>query len=95
MEQVGSVSDNVPPICTLSSKQVKHINNGTRMWSMIKCFVQEVKTVGIQKFCLKYKMEDWDYISAIRVWDHVQNDFNIECMSNNKINSWKTVYNRM
>ena len=28
---LGSVSENVPPLWTLSSKEVKHISNGTRM----------------------------------------------------------------
>ena len=29
-------------------------------------------------------MKDWDYMSAINVWDNVQNDFNIKYMANNK-----------
>ena len=41
-------------------------------------------------------MKDWDYMSAINIWDNVQNDFSIKYMANNKkIKSWKTVYNRM
>ena len=28
-------------------------------------------------------MKDWDYMSAINVWDNVQNDFNIKYMANN------------
>ena len=33
---LGSVSENVPPRWALSSKEVKHINNGTRIWNMMK-----------------------------------------------------------
>ena len=33
---LGSVSDNLPPLWTLSSKEVKHLNNGIMMWNMIK-----------------------------------------------------------
>ena len=95
---LGSVSENVPPLWTLSSKEVKHIKNGMRMWNMMKCFVSEVKRVAIEKVCWKAKMKDWDYMSAINVWDNVQNYFNIKYMANNKRKketSWKTVYNRM
>ena len=81
---LGSVSYNISPIWTLSSKKVKHINNGMRMCNLMKCFMSEVKRVTIKKFCLKSKMKDWDYICAINVWDYVQNDFNIKYMANNK-----------
>ena len=30
-------------------------------------------------------MKYWDYMSAINVWDNVQNDFNIKYMANNKL----------
>ena len=54
------------------------------MWNMMKCFMYEFKRVAIQKFFWKAKMEDWDYMSAINVWDRVQNNFNIKYMANNK-----------
>ena len=44
----------------------------------------EVKRVAIDKVCCKSKMKDWYYISAINVWDNVQNDFNIKYIANNK-----------
>ena len=44
----------------------------------------EVERVSINKFCWKAKTKDWDYMSAINVWDHFQNDFNIKYMANNK-----------
>ena len=28
-------------------------------------------------------MKDWDYMSAINVWDNVHTDFNIKYMQNN------------
>ena len=31
-----SGSDNVLPLWTLGSKEIKHINNGVRMWNMMK-----------------------------------------------------------
>ena len=40
--------------------------------------MSEVKIVAIDKVCWKAKMKDWDYMSAINVWDNVQNDFNIK-----------------
>ena len=46
---LGSVSENVPPLCNLSSKEVKHINNGMRMWNMMKLFMYEVKRLSIEK----------------------------------------------
>ena len=46
--------------------------------------MSEVKRVGIDKVCWKSKMKDWDYMSAINVWDNVQYDFNIKYMANNK-----------
>ena len=50
---LGSVSENVPPPWTLSSKEVKHIKNGMRMWNIMKCFMSEVKKVAIEKVCWK------------------------------------------
>ena len=44
----------------------------------------EVKRVSIEKVWWGAKMKDWNYMSAINVWDHVQNDFNIKYMGNNK-----------
>ena len=54
---LGSVSDNVHPPWTLISKEVKHIQNGMRMWNMIKCFMYEVKIVAIGKVCWKARMK--------------------------------------
>ena len=42
---------NAPPLWTLSSKEVKHINNGMLMWNMIKCFMSEAERVAIDKVC--------------------------------------------
>ena len=75
---LDSVFDNVPHLWTLGSKEVKLINNGMRMWNMIKCFMSKVKRVDIQKVYWRAKMNDCYYISAINVWDNVQNDFNIK-----------------
>ena len=72
---LGSVSENVPPLWTLISNEVKHIKNGMIMWNMMKCFMSEVKRVAIDKIRWKPKMKDWDYMSAINVWDNVQNGF--------------------
>ena len=57
----------------------------------------EVQRVAIDKICWKAKMKDWGYMSAINIWDNVQNYFNNEYIANNKRkkNSWKKVYNRM
>ena len=55
---LGSVSDNVTRLWTLSSKEVKHINNGMRMWNMMKFFMSEVKIVSIEKVCWRAKMKD-------------------------------------
>ena len=55
------------------------------IWNMMKCFMSEVKIVAIDKVCWKSQIKDWDYMSAINVWDHVQNDFNIKCMANKKL----------
>ena len=38
----------------------------------------EIKRVEIDKVYWKTKMINWDYMSAINVWDNVQNDFNIK-----------------
>ena len=81
---LGSVSDNVPPIWNLISKEVKHINNGTRMRNMKTCFMSEYKRVAIERLCWKSKTDDWDYMNAINVWDNFQNDFNIKYIINNK-----------
>ena len=54
------------------------------------------KRVDIEKLLWKAKMKDQYYMSAINVWDNVQNDFNIKYMADNKQRkktSWKTVYN--
>ena len=53
------------------------------MWNMIKFFMSEV-ILAIDKVCWKSKMKDWDYISAVNVWDNVHNYFNIKYMANNK-----------
>ena len=92
---IGSVSQNLLPLWTFISKEVKHINNGMRMWNMMKFFMSKLKRVYIEKVCQKSKMKDWDYISAINFWDNVQNYFNKKYMANNKRkeNSWKKVYN--
>ena len=92
-----SVSEDVPLLWTFISKEVKHINNGMKMWSTMKLFVSEVKRVAIDKVCWKSKMKYWYYMSTIKVCDKVHNDFNIKYMVNNKRknSSWKTVYNRM
>ena len=59
--------------------------------------MSEVKRVAIDKVCWKSKIKDWDYMSAINIWDNVQKDFNIKYMTNKKRknSSWKTVYNHM
>ena len=54
---LGSVSENVPPLWNFSSKEVNQINNGTRKWNMMKCFMSEVKRVAIDKVCWKAKMK--------------------------------------
>ena len=41
----------------------------------------EVKKVAIEKVYWKSKMNDWGYMSAINVWDNVQNDLNIRYMA--------------
>ena len=46
--------------------------------------MSEVNRVAIDKVCWKSRMKDQDYMSAINVWDNVQNDFNIKYMANNK-----------
>ena len=51
---------------------------------MMKCFMFEIKRVDIERVCWKAKIKDWDYTSAINVWDNVNNDFNIKYMDNNK-----------
>ena len=51
---------------------------------MMKCFMSEFKRVVIEKVSWKSKIKDWDYMSAINVWDNVQNGFNIKYMANNK-----------
>ena len=81
---LGSVYENVTPLCTFISKEVKHINKGMRMWNMMKCIMSEVKRVAIDKVCWKEKMKEWYYMSAIKVWDHVQNDFIIKYTDNNE-----------
>ena len=81
---LGSVSENVPPLWTFSFKEVNHIKNGMRMWNMMKCFMSEVKIVAIDTVSWKSKMKDWDYMSAINVWDNVQTNFIMKYMSNNK-----------
>ena len=48
---ICSVSENVPPLLTLSYKEVNNIDNGTRMWNMIECFMYKVKRVAIDKVC--------------------------------------------
>ena len=55
------------------------------MWNMMKWFMSEVKRVAFDKVWWKSKMKYWDYMSAINVWDNVQNDFNIKYMANNKL----------
>ena len=68
------------------------------MWNMMKFFMSKVKRVDIDKVYWRSKIKYWDCMSAIKVWDNVQNDFNVEYMANNKRKketSWKTVYNRM
>ena len=64
---LGSVSENVPPLWNLSSKEVKHIKNGMRMWNMMKCFVSEVKKVAIEKLCWKSKMKYRGSMSVINI----------------------------
>ena len=54
---LGSVSENVLTLWTLSSKEVKHINNGMRMWNMMKCFISEVKRVPIDKVYWKARVK--------------------------------------
>ena len=54
---LGSVYENVTPLCTFISKEVKHINKGMRMWNMMKCIMSEVKRVAIDKVCWKEKMK--------------------------------------
>ena len=44
---LGSVSDNVPHLCTLSFKGLNYIKNGMRIWNMMKCFMSEVNRVDI------------------------------------------------
>ena len=81
---LGSVYDNVPPLLTFSSRAGRHINNGMRMWTMMKCFMSEIKRVAIKKICWGSKIKDWDYMSVFNVWDNAQNDFNKKYMTNNK-----------
>ena len=81
---LGSVSENVPTLCTLSSKEVKYIKKVMIMWNMMKCFMYEVKRVAVDKVCWKSKMKYWDYMSAINVWYNMQNDFIIKYMTDNK-----------
>ena len=69
---LGSVSENVPPLWNLSSKEVKQTKNGMRMWNMVKCFMYEVNRLAIDKVCWKSKIKDWYYKSAINIWDNVQ-----------------------
>ena len=39
---LGSVSENARPVWNLSYKEVRYINNGTRMWNMMKCFMSDL-----------------------------------------------------
>ena len=52
------VFENIPHPWTLSSKEVKHINKGMRMWNMMKCIMSEVKRVAIDKVCWKEKYKE-------------------------------------
>ena len=91
------IFENVPPLWTLSSKEVRHIKNGTRMWNTVKCFISEVNRVAIGRFYRKAKMKDWDYMSEINIWDNVQNYLNKKYMANKKQkrNLMIFFYNRM
>ena len=51
--------------------------------------MSEVQRVAIYKVCLKSKIKDWDYMSAINIWDHMQNGFNIKYMALNNKNHEK------
>ena len=44
---LGSVSENVPPLWTLSSNEANHVNNDMIMWNTMKCFMSEVKRAAI------------------------------------------------
>ena len=46
--------------------------------------MSEVKRVAIDRVCWKDEIKVQDNMSAINVWDNVQNDFNIKYMANNK-----------
>ena len=81
---LGIVFDNVPPLWTLSYKEVKHIKNGMIMWNMMERSMYEIKRVYIYRVCSKYKIKYWYLMSAVNVCDDVQNDFNIKYMANNK-----------
>ena len=54
------------------------------MWNMMKCFMSEVNMLSIDKVCCKANIKDCDYISEIKIWNTVQNDFNTKYTANNK-----------
>ena len=63
----GSLYNNVPLLWNFSSKKVTHINNGVRMWNIMKGFMYEVNRLAIDKVCCKSKIKDWGYMSSINV----------------------------
>ena len=73
----GSLYNNVPLLWNFSSKKVTHINNGVRMWNIMKGFMYEVNRLAIDKVCCKSKIKDWGYMSSINVWGNMQNGHKI------------------
>ena len=47
--------------------------------------MSEVQRVAMDTLCWKARMKDWYYISAINIWDNMQNYFNRKYMANNKL----------
>jgi len=95
---IGDLNRNIPPLCTLDSKNVAYFTKGNNVRCKMAAFMRIVEAEAREKEDVWLeKLGDWEYRSVTRMRNVISADFKAKyCATKRKKElSWSTVYNKM
>lgn len=96
---LGDSSNNIPPMHTLKSKDVKHIRNGKTLLCSMRSVMKVVKLAARKHGIWRENVIDWDAESVLELWYMARSYFeeNGYCIETKSLEecSWRSVYSKM
>ena len=94
---IGDLRRNIPPLRTLTSKNVAYIKGGNYTRLKMKCFMSVVEKEARQKQVWVQNHSSWDYCAITEMWDAIKEDFTAKYgkTKRKKELAWTSVYANM